>query len=308
MTLPLLNTILALDTKHSRPESVLHAPRERKKRNIRATEFNQIFSFGQPRSKSRKKNGGKKLSPSSLNRDTQTNQTFKLVPVSMVSPPNGQIPPQMHFAGQMPVASPYSMFTPMTPYTPVFGTSHFYQNFGQKTPQMAMMPQQFMQQQQQQQQFFKPMLQQQTTIPNPFAVPAPIKAESSRQSDTFMINIGENNEMIPVHTNSSRLFKPLVNSAEDNEDLTIRIKANLLRSIEEAQNYRTINQVTDSDKFLMAIDGVESTKDFYSKSKFMKNSDSVSPVLADNQIKKSPNDSTEGDDVDMNLIAPPVVF
>lgn len=58
MSLSLLNVILSMDTKHGRPETVMHGPRERKKYRKRIHDFGGFYQQQGPPMKRRRSSVG----------------------------------------------------------------------------------------------------------------------------------------------------------------------------------------------------------------------------------------------------------
>ncbi len=87
------------------------------------------------------------------------------------------------------------------------------------------------------------------------------------------------------------------------ENLTVRIKSGLLRSIEHAENFRNINAFGEADQLSLAMGGIESTTGFYAgpgpKSAFkMSHSNSNTPPF-ENRYRR---DSTDLLDADLQLL------
>ena len=214
---------------------------------------------------------------------------FQLVPLPITTPSN--VPP-LHFPNspQFPYpSSPFPVAQPsfFTPVTPVFGTTSFY-----PTTSTTEMP------------------------PNPFSIPTEVSNVSGPHDLMIDVNEVQQQQRTPassltqrwedfnfIHSPQQRARNESI-KAED-EDLTIRIKMGLLKSIQKGASYGDINHFHETENFFMDIDGLDSTKAFYGKykkSRFNLNvSQSGSPNTADNAIT---NQSREESDSDLQLIVP----
>ena len=247
MNLKLLNTILSLDTNHARPERYLHAPRERKKRKNSEVDENHNNTEFQPAEKRRRLSldieGHNRISNGNAVQFVQLtgplpNPTF--MNMNQITP----IFPPLSFA-------PIPLDTVSNTVAPVFDTNKFYHQLPS------------------------------TPITNhPFAAQSPSNRGSNRASKNKNIVINtENGEMLSSSDSTSdsgrrgihgvhgiegrRSTETSLNqrwetfninanqyqhiSEQQDEDLTIRIKVGLLKSIENAEETRNINNWGDTD-------------------------------------------------------------
>ena len=267
MNLKLLNTILSLDTNHGRPERCLRAPRERKKRKNSEVDETLTNTDFQPPEKRRRMS----LDIEGQNRIFDGNATVQVAgPLSNPTIMNAN--PNINFTAPITSMFPSLSYTSLPPDSviPIFETNKFYHQ--------------------------APL----TPINNqPFAMQSPSNPGSNRASKNKNIVINtENGEMLSISDLSTsdsgghgihgiegrrstetslnqrwQTFNICTNQYQhipepEDEDLTVRIKVGLLKSIEKAEESRSINVFADTDQFLMALDGIESTKAFYGQSKF----------------------------------------
>eukprot|EP01083_Nonionella_stella_P020566 57014_1 len=241
MSLDLLNIILSMDTNHGRPEVVLHAPRERKKKR-KTPEFSDklALQFVQPpRKKNRLDSYGSNQSLYSLEDETHDSQQhLHLVPLQIGAPP------QYGYAQ----AAQHMYYSPLSPVSPMGQTHTYYDNAAIRSPA------------------------------------------------TSLTHQWQNFDFLSSPQNPAEVLK----MEEVDEDLTVRVNMAQLKAFEGAESFRDINQFTETDKFSMALDGSDDTKEYYG-AKFH---NSVFNISTSDSNSMRMSRRTSMDDLDFDLIPP----